>query len=180
MRLSSSRVLSGTLKLASSAGAIAAVLALAGTAWTGEHRSQGQTRYSRSIPPYKYRALALLTLSFPLTSAGSIRSSTSTSWLTATTRRSTSSIRRTTASNNSSTRDSRATPVTRGAKQRHLRSRRRIDRTTTRSFGSETARGKSGYSMPKMEMTISWAPASLSASAGQPEPMNSASIRIIM
>ena len=36
MRLSSSRVLSGTLKLASSAGAIATVLALAGTAWTGE------------------------------------------------------------------------------------------------------------------------------------------------
>ena len=36
MRLSSSRVLSGTLKLASSAGAIATVLALAGTAWTSE------------------------------------------------------------------------------------------------------------------------------------------------
>ena len=36
MRLSSSRVLSGTLKLASSAGTIAAVLALAGTALTQE------------------------------------------------------------------------------------------------------------------------------------------------
>ena len=36
MRASSSHVLSGTLKLASSAGAVAAVFALAGTAWTGE------------------------------------------------------------------------------------------------------------------------------------------------
>ena len=36
MRASSNRVLSRTLKLASSAGAIAAVLALAGTAWTQE------------------------------------------------------------------------------------------------------------------------------------------------
>ena len=53
MRLSSSRVLSGTLKLASSAGAIAAVLALAGTAWTGE--GPKKTRCSRSIPRYKYR-----------------------------------------------------------------------------------------------------------------------------
>ena len=62
-------------------------------------------------------------VSFRLTSVGSIRCSTNTSWLTATTRRSTSSIRRTTASHNSSTR-------IRGLRwrQRHLRSRRRVDR----------------------------------------------------
>ena len=45
MRLSSCRMPSGILKLASSAGAIAAVLALAGAAWTGEGPKNDEVFY---------------------------------------------------------------------------------------------------------------------------------------
>jgi hypothetical protein len=50
MRASSNRVLSRTLKLASSAGAIAAVLALAGTVWAGEKRNDEVFSLKTVIP----------------------------------------------------------------------------------------------------------------------------------
>ena len=174
-------------------GAIA-MLAMAGPALSRRKQVRKKTKCSRSRPSIQVPGLPehWPARSFRLTSAGSIQCSTSTSWLTATTRRSTSSIRATfsRASHNSSTRGSRAslgdndTSGPDGVLTANNHTELWVGDSPGQGSGSMNARpGQvwvlNTWAREHRRTRSWWGNRTRSRSAGQPEPTNSVMIRRI-